>query len=626
MSTNFMQYLNINTNIVAASTTGSASKQVLLIGQRNTSGTLYLADNGYTQPNYYIPILLPSFASGSSSLSYLSNYGIKSQLGYGFTLPLPAPTRVVSSLGITTLTWTTIPYGFSQLIGFALSGTLTQSSISGTPTGASISGGQAIMTISGTVAFTTSGAMTLSGTNNIAYPDPNLSDPIALMVWDFYQTYLSANTAASGVPSAYISILSDRDVTITPINTPIVLQIPTTVIINSDESVSLEFAYTGGVSTLDNFGYLPTTAYGSTTITQLTSDATGTYDGMIISPETSTTGIITINIKDVVGTFVTTTDYTLSVVLDNTINVFNFLNNIDLYGAVQQFPINSLTNITTTYADFYNGCASLNASDQALNNHYGTYAIAGNINSLPQVAGSLPIANDNTKILVTYPYVAQFGDIPYDNTAKTVGSGRVASAVAYMLANGDYTQAFPALTGATINHLPVSSISDTTSYSTTSGGSGNIAVGQGWLPLAPNSSGVVKFLQSNTTMTTLPGTSVPDTEFRYTHIWDCVRYIRYEVAQLYLYITQLSNNQGTVLISTAFLTQFKNGIIAILYKAQSYGIVQNVALYESLVTVVQDSVNPNQVDASIPTQMIAQLNGADINITVFSSLYNFSTN
>ena len=120
--------------------------------------------------------------------------------------------------------------------------------------------------------------------------------------------------------------------------------------------------------------------------------------------------------------------------------------------------------------------------------------------------------------------------------------------------------------------------------------------------------------------------TVPDTEYRYTHILDCVRYIRDEVAQLYLYITQLSNNQGTVLISTAFLTQFKNGIIAILYKAQSYGIVQNVALYESLVTVVQDSVNPNQVDASIPTQMIAQLNGADINITVFSSLYNFSTN
>ncbi len=623
MSANFMSFLNINTNLIPAPVTGNTSKQVCLVGQRKTNGELYLATNGFPQPNYYVPFLLPSFSNGTSALTYLSYYGIQSQLGYNFTLSLPQPTSVSSSFGNTVVIWSTVPSGFNALVGFALSGTLSQGSVNGTVLNATTSGGQAYLTVSGTVAFTNSGGvMILSGVNNIQYPDPNNSDPIALMTWDFYQTALSANVSATGVPAAYLSILSDRDVSISPVSTPIALIAPTTVTVNSNGSVTLTYSYTGGISTLANFGYLPTTALGNTTVTQATSLATGVFDGYAITQLTSTTGTVAITVINVSGTFNTTNN--ISVVLDSTYNMYNYLDGINLYASVLQFPINSLTNITTTYADFYNGNTVLNQANQVLNNHYGTYAIAGNITSLPAVAGTLPVANDQTKILVTYPYFAAFGDIPYDNTAGTVGSGRVASAVAYMLANGDYTQGYPALTQATIDHLPVSSLATTTSYSGAVNGSGNAAVTQGWLPLAPNSANVVTFLQSNTTLTTIPNTNIQDTEFRFTHIWDCVRYIKQQVAVLYQQISVLPNNQGTVNISPTFLEQFRNGILAILYTAQNNGIVKNVALYENLVVVIQDPTNANQVDATVPSQMISQLIGANVNINVFSGLYQFN--
>jgi len=622
--TTFVPYLNINTQLIPPQTAGNTTKQVLLIGQRKTNGTLYLTKNGFTQPNYYVPIQLPGFSNGLSALQYLANYGIQYQLGFDFTLSLPAPTTVSTISGNTVLTWSTIPYGFNKLTNFALSGTLTQGSVNGTVQIANIISGVATLQIQGVVAYVTSAnsgtSMTLVGVDNVQYPDPNNSDPIALMVWDFYESALSAYSSPNGAPTALISILSDEDNTISPSSSPKDLAVPNSVVINPDDSVSLNYTYTT-LSSLINFGYLPTTALGTTNVTQTTSNATGTFGGFIISPNSSG-GIVTILVTNVTGTFVTTTGNTIVVELDPTQNVFQFLNNIDLYGAVQQFPINAPTDVTTKYADFYNGINILNDANQVLNNHYLTYGIAGNITLLPSQVGAIGSPNNFEYIIPTYPYVQKFGDIPYDNDSNTVGSGRVSSAIAYMLANGDAP--YPSLMNSVINHLPVSSISNTTSYTFDPTGTGQLAIMQGLLPLAPNSNNVVQFLQSNTTMITLPNTTVPDVEFRYTHIWDCVRSVKYNVAQLYKTISVLPNNQGSALISPQFLLQFRNGIISILYSLQNLNVVKNVALYENLVTVTQDTVNPNQVNATVPSQMIAQLNGASINILVFSSIYQFT--
>ena len=77
--TTFVPYLNINTQLIPPQTAGNTTKQVLLIGQRKTNGTLYLTKNGFTQPNYYVPIQLPGFSNGLSALQYLANYGIQYQ-------------------------------------------------------------------------------------------------------------------------------------------------------------------------------------------------------------------------------------------------------------------------------------------------------------------------------------------------------------------------------------------------------------------------------------------------------------------------------------------------------------------------------------------------------------------
>lgn len=624
MASSFMRYLNISTQLTPAATTGNPNKNVLIFGQRVTNGTLIPAKNGFPQPNYYIPFLLPSFSNGTDALAYLANYGIKSTIGINFTLALPAPTTITNTGSTQVLTWSAIPYGFSQLTEFVLSGTLSQLAINATVRTAAIVSGVATLTVTGNPAFIDSAdsgtSMTLTGVNNVQYPDPIASDPIALEVWDFYQTALSAAPSTNGVPAAYISILSDRDTSVTANPAAIALEAPTSVVVNVDSSVTLQFTYTD-ITSLANFGYLPTTAYGSTTITQATSTAHGTYGGFIISPTSSTAGTVSITVTGVTGSFDAT--HTLSVVLANNINGFNFLNNITLYSCVLQWPINSLTNINTTYADFFNGVAGLNLASQVLNGHYGTYGMAGNITSLPSSAASLPIANDQRKILVTYPYVAKFGDIPYDNSSGTVASGRIAACVAYMLANGDAP--FPPVMGSTIKHLPVSTVANTTSYSFDQFGTGNIAVTQGWLPMSPNSNNVVQLLESNTTLITIPNTTTPDTEFRYTHIWDCVTYITYQVAQLYNTISVLPNNAGSALISPKFLSQFQNGIISILVTAQSLGVVENVELYQNLVKVTQDTINPNQVNAYVPSQIIPQLNGANVLINVFSSLFQFNT-
>lgn len=640
----FMRFLNVNTQLTPAPTSGSTSKQVLLCGQRITGGKLILAQNGFSQPNLYVPIQLPAFQNGTDATNYLLNYGLQTTMGISFSLELPIPDTVTIVNSQTVVTWASIPNGFNQLTQFALQGILSQLAINANVVSAAIISGVATMVVQGSPAYTTTDPMTLSGLNNIQYPDPDFSDPISLMTWDFCQTRLSAAPPTTGFPSLYLSILSDRDSTITANSAALTLITPDAVA-QSGGNATLTFNYLTAdvlpltnstdtileglglssplpqyyISNLTNFGYLPTTTYGNTSITQ-TGGASGIYAGYQIYP-TEAGGTVVISLTNVTGTF-TTTDPVV-VHLDNTINVFTFLDNIDLYAAIQQFPITTLSEITTTYADFFNGIKGLNQPDQVLNNHYLTYGCAGNISILPSQAATLPSPNTQLDVLVTYPYVAKFGDIPYENTAGNVAGARITSSVLYMLANGD--RPYPSLGGSVITHLPVSSIASITSYSNKQNGTGDIAVSRGWLPLAPNSSNIVTILQSNTTMTTIPNTTVTDIEFRYTHIWDSVRDIKRQVALLYQTISVLPDNAGSAFISPQFIRQFRNGIIAILHTLQNAGELQNVELYQNLVTVKQDNTNPNQVDAFIPAQVIPQLNGANVLIDVFSALIDFNT-
>lgn len=608
----FVPFLNINTNLVPAPVQGTPSKQVLITGQRITNGTFIPAINGFTQPNYYVPLALPSFPDGKTALAYLKNYGLVSQMGINITLTLPAPTTVTTGNSLTTLTWSTIPPNFMQLTGFNLSGTLSQSSTSGQVYQASLVSGVATLVVRGTVAYITAGnsgtVLTLAGINNVDYPDPNVTDPICLLVWDFYQTTLSANTSVNGAPTAILGILSDRDNSITPSNTSITLGVPTATSVSGGVTTLSFLANTAGL------GYLPTSVWGNTVVSQLVSSATGTFQGYTYDGTN-----VYISIGTVTGTFNTTN--IVSVVLDNTINTANYLNNIELDGWVNQFPVAVANDFNVTQAAFFAGVNLINQANQILNQHFGTFGYSGNISVLPSSAATLYAANSSNYVLPTYPYIYKFGNIPYENTLGNVAGGRVSACVAYMVANGDVP--YPALINVTINHLPVSLISSSSSYSTAQNGTGDIAMNQGWLPLTPNSQGIVKIINSITSLITIPNTVVQDIEFRYTHIWKCVREIKRAVAESFETLVTLPNNQGTALLSPDFIANFRTMILEDLFILQNLNVVENVELYQNLVSVTEDSVNPNQVDAYIPSQIIPQINGANILISIFSALYQF---
>lgn len=624
--TSFVTNLVINTSLVAGATDSNPKKAVLLCGQRITNGVLSLSKNGANQPNYYVPIKLPSFQSGEAALKLMSDLGLKYKMGIIFSITLPAPDNISVVSGVTVLSWNTPPTYFNSLVGFALSGNLSQGAVNGDVRSAEITNGIATLYVSGQPAFVTSGAsggvMTLSGLDNVPYPDPNESDPICLMVWDFYETYKSANVSTDGSPFAYISILSDLDSNTSPDPTPITLPHPTSVAVNANNSISLIYQYTN-LSDLTNFGYLPTTNFGDTQVKQ--GAAFGTYNGFTIN-NTSSGGTAIINILNVTGVFNNTDP--IDIILDNTTDVFTYLDGVQLHNGVLQFPINNISDIQIKYASFFSQIKELNKSDQILNEHYFTYGMAGNVTTLPVNAGTLPSPNYEGYILVTYPYTTKFGYIPYDNTQGNVASGRISAAVSYLLANGDTP--YPALALAMINHIPTppSDVALSTSYSAQPGGSGDVAIQQGWLPVVPikGQSAGVQLLQSNTTMITLPGTTVPDVEFRFTHVWDCIRWLRYEVAQLFKKIIVLPNNQGRANISPLFITQFKAGILSILEQGELKGVLENTEKYQILVKVVQDPNNPNGVAVTVPSQIIPQINSAVVDIIVFSADYDFNTN
>lgn len=616
MST-LVPFVNLQVNLIPAQQAQNLSKAVMLFGQRNTEGLLKIADSGYPQLDYYKPIKMPAFSSGIEAINYLKNFGLNGNLGISFVETYPQPDAVVASNGITILTWNTVPANFTQLISMNLAGVLAQGIFSGQVKSATTvvvgSSIKAIMYVYGTPDFSTSGGtMTLTGTNNIQYPDPNEADPICCMAWDFYQTALSDFTSGEGAPFAYLYITSDRDPSITPVNTPIDLVAPNAV----SQTGNVAVLTYNSATTVAGLGYLPFSILGNTTVTQNTSTATGTYGGMVIVGSS-----VQITVTDVTGTFVT--GDTIEVVLDNSYSVMPFLDNIELSSTVLQFPIKQLTDITVTHADYFNLVDELNLGNQVLNQHYGTFGFAGNTTSLPSQAVNLPDINNSRYVLVTYPYLPVFGDIPYDNDAGTLAGGRVAASVAYLIANNDIP--YPNRQKSIITHIPVSTSINAQNYSPAPGNTGEFAIEQGWLPLLPNQNGGgISLLQSNTAMTTIPNTNIPDNEFRFTHDWQCIQYLKKQATQTFIKLATLPNNQGQAILSADWIFKFDKAIIQMLQTADNLGIIENVDTYINLVVVRESLIDPGVVDVYIPAQIIPGILGMTGLINIFSSTINLA--
>jgi hypothetical protein len=745
-----MQFIHTRTNYIGSPTAESPTKQVLLFGKGNKGNKLSLASGGYNQPNLFQPVKLPSFSNGNQAIQYLRKLGLQCQMGIYFTWTLPAPDTITNNGSTTTLQWNLIPYGFTKLIGMALSGSLNQETVNTTVRNAFINNNVATMVVNGNPLFITSGNqgkdMLLNGLNGIEAPDPDKSAPICIMAYWFYEQALIAAQPVSGYPTALLSIIPDNSASVSPNSTPFTLQTANKITVNADGSVFLDFQYTD-ISTLNNFGFLPTTPLGNSAVSQVLTDlnstiltsgdikaseiiqyiidnknnptvisfsitkingdtitpsrtfvngdptmdwvvsysqdmlimsgytkatvqwnsedgengnlvlclntdeaklnvspdqpfndllklntgsitqiekveyatttVTGIYNGFNVFQTSSTSGTVRVSVTNVTGGAFDVTK-TFTITLDSTQNAGQYLNGLNLYACVLQYPINVITDITTKYGDFFGIVKQLNLGNQGLLKHYGTYGIAGNITSLPNQSANLPSPNDYNLILPTYPYVCQFGDVPLDNAEQNVGSGAVASAVAYMYANGDIP--FPLLTTAKMM-LPVSSVASTTSYDRQEGGNGDIAIEQGWLVLGANITlNLVEFLSSNTSGTTLPNTTTTNTEFNQTNVQDSIRYIKQEACDYFNVIKELPNNRGIAFNSPDFREQFRAGIIQILVDAEANGMLENVNLYQNKVIVIADSKNAKDILASIPLQIIPGLQGVDITFNIFSSL------
>jgi hypothetical protein len=642
MGQNFIPSLSINSQIVPATVPSNPLKTTLLVGQKITNGVYTPPTPGYTNLDYYKPQKLPAFTNGGNALKYLGNLGINYQIGisYNYNFGNTAPSSVTSTGALTIVQWNIPPYGFSALTNFNLSGVVTQGEISAQVKQAQIvlQNGNLVaqLLVYGTPAFTSTSPMTLTTEDAIIYPDPNVSDPIACMVWDYYQTALSAAPSADGTyPSAILSIVADRDSSVSPTATPYALSEPTSVVTNPDGSQTLNYAKTAafiglenkkgniqlenatgdielesgaGVVNLANFGYLPQGQSGQTQLSQ--GSVTALYGGYV-----DLGSVIQITALNPTGTFLNSAP--VNVTPDSTANVGMYLNNITIDTGAMQYPITQQSDYTTKYADWFQIIATLNGSNQALLGHYGTLGVQGNITSMPFQAPLLPDIDDWNNIFVTYPYTINFGDIPYENsTTLNVAAGRIAACVAYLITNGDIP--FPGITGCVIKHLPVSSTSQDTQYNAEANGTGNLAIEQGWLPLVPASGGGVSLLQSNTSLTT-DTSGVPDIEFRYINIKKRLSWLNLQNANSFNALRNLPNNAGVAYLSDTFIDSFRSAIITNLINGQKFGMFQNVNAYENQITVTRDPNNANNLIAGIPEQLVPQLNSGNITNFIYSA-------
>jgi len=189
---------------------------LLLIGHCSEATNPPVADAGYPQVEFYVPLALQGFTDGNSALAYMSSLGFVVNYGISFAQTFtPGPSSIAAGAGTSmVLTWAARPANWSQITD-NLTGTLTQvqtvpgaATVTGTfeglgPTGYSIivdniSGGTFQITTTITAAFVD---------NTTGLPDPSTTDEIALMVYNA----VVATAANPITPNLSIAVLKSGD-------------------------------------------------------------------------------------------------------------------------------------------------------------------------------------------------------------------------------------------------------------------------------------------------------------------------------------------------------------------------------------------------------------------------------
>lgn len=598
--------ISIKEKISQAGTLPNPIASNLIIGHRKAiTGSLQplKPKPGFSTVNFYKPFLMPQLANGDEAMGYMESLGFTVNYGIANSLTLPEPEAIIiNSDGTTTLQWNTFePNGFQTLIGIALQGTVTQDTASGTLVTASVVGTTTftynliLKDVDGSFSTSSSQNVVVSAINySINRPDPSRTEEICMNV--YYAFSEVQNLDSTQQPIVYLSVLSDRDTTYAPNSASLTLAAPDEVVV-SGSTVQLLWD-----SIPNNWAYVPQGTLGNTTLTQTTSAATGVVVQQVINPIAGGVGI---QLNDVDGTFNTTN--TITMVLDATQNLFEFVGNIPLSGVVDCYEFGTGGVLTTNNQTFITNINTLNGQYEVENGKFYVAGYSANLSIPRTLKNTLPLINNQFIQPIYLPYSPKIGDVPQS-------ASMIAAAYSMPLANNPAP--FNPLNGYTFSSIWVTA--DTSQWlSKGVTKDSETVLDLGWNPLCINQQQQAYIVRAITSLVTIPGTPIPDEEFFPATTWQSIGYVKLSIYQA----TQLILSQN-VKKTPGVISAIKGAIVNALVVLEQQGILQNVKAFIPYVTVLNNPNDASGLITNIPIQVIPELSEIQNNVNIYSSLLN----
>ena len=615
-------------NLIGSPPLPTPQNNIFIFGYRLstgiTDGLPILTPNvGFPLYEYYNTYPLPSqfLNDPLGMLSYFEQCGFTVKTGYSSVIVLNNATAVdivtLAALDQVIVYYTSASSLIAPLVGAGISGTFNDTTAVVTGTFISAQVGSFGGSYDSMIILQSTGFASVAAGNNISIsfvdsdilvPDPNGTDAFIMNLYSAIDASLipiNLNSTVS-TPQVYFSFLPDsaHSGLFGPTSTPLTLSIPTA---TSSNPYFITFA----IPSL-NVAYIPFSALGATTITQATSLAVGTVVSAVVNG-----GQLIVTLSNVTGTFNTTNICTLH--LDATQTVMTFQQKLfaTLLISLQQFalpyPINTSTDITTTYAAAFNYVAALNQPATSQSGQAICLITFANLtiaqNSAPL---SLPTNVNNWQYEpIYYYYQPIIGELP-------LSAGQLAAAFAMVI--GSNVNPLNPQGGVIINGLPVPQ-NPNKYIDVTINGIADQVMKLGWNVIAVNNNQQAYIVNPITGMTTLPNSTVPDNEFYPIYVWQTLDYLRKGVT-----LECKSIGLGQVRQTPIILNKLKANIIIFMLGMQTDGMLLNVIQNEKLITIIQDLSNPLGIDVTIPAQIVPGLEDIFYTINVFGNQINLITN
>ena len=389
-----------------------------------------------------------------------------------------------------------------------------------------------------------------------------------------------------------------------------------------------------------NFGQL--TVAGNGTVAQATSLATGTYGGI------ATSGTYSVIVTDVTGTFNTTNAVTVTItqpgasVIDATLSdeivcmvynslveslsantqsanvptptiyiaclasdeagfgpsdadVFDFVFGQTVYynTIVMPYTILSTEDVDVNYVRFFQAIAELNLPSACQQQFYGTMGVWG-VTAVDKNSQA-DLVTSNT------PYVSPAW-YPYSNTNIVAQlPAQIAAAAATVM----YTNPppFNALNEVVLNSLvPPDNVNEGAKASNC-----EVALDQGYTPIAINQTNQAAFVRTITSMITYPNTSLPATQYFDIQPWQVLFLFR---GAAYLYLTSFINQK----LTNSLCRTMQLGLIDLANTFQTENMIENVSQYLTQFSVTISPVDGSQAIVAIPLEVIPGLQSINASI------------